>query len=62
MIVRDIGVIFVIAGILGLVFKLAKQPMIPAFVLAGVISGPLCLGLVNHAEVTYDLSASRRSC
>jgi Kef-type K+ transport system membrane component KefB len=52
----DIGLLFVFAGLFGLAFKVARQPMIPAFVLAGVITGPLGLGWVTRVETTYDLS------
>lgn len=56
MIVREIGIILVFAGLLGIIIRLLKQPTILAYVLAGVIVGPLALGLISHTEVITELS------
>ncbi|MFA6253682.1 MAG: cation:proton antiporter [Candidatus Paceibacterota bacterium] len=53
---QDIGILFVLAALFGLVFKIARQPMIPAYVLAGVVVGPLCLGWINQVESIGDMS------
>lgn len=53
---REIALIFVMAGLLGALFKFLKQPMIPALVLAGIILGPLALNWVSHPEQINGLS------
>jgi Kef-type K+ transport system membrane component KefB/voltage-gated potassium channel Kch len=47
--VRDIGVTLFLSGVLGVLFARAKFPTIAGFVLAGVVAGPLGLGLVTDA-------------
>ncbi|MFA5029220.1 MAG: cation:proton antiporter [Patescibacteria group bacterium] len=54
--IAQIGAIFVLAGIAGLVFKALRQPMIPAYVLVGVVLGPLGINLINHPEAIAELS------
>ena len=43
----DIGLIIIVATIIGFVLKMLKQPLIPAYVLAGIIIGPVGLGLIS---------------
>jgi len=52
----SIGVIIILATLLGYLIKVIKQPLIPAYILAGVILGPLGLGVVQHAESIKSLS------
>jgi CPA2 family monovalent cation:H+ antiporter-2 len=47
--VRDIGITLFLSGVLGVLFARAKFPTIAGFVLAGVVAGPLGLGLVTDA-------------
>jgi len=47
--VRDIGITLFLAGVLGVLFARIKFPTIAGFVLAGVIAGPLGLGLVTNS-------------
>jgi len=56
MILFEIGMMIVIAGIMAFIFKLFKQPRIPAYVIAGIILGPLVLGLIESSEVILSLS------
>jgi Kef-type K+ transport system membrane component KefB len=43
----SISIIIVVAAVFALIFKVFKQELIPAFIIAGVILGPLCLGIIN---------------
>lgn len=56
MIVHEIGVVLVVAGILGIIMRLLKQPTILAYVLAGVVVGPLAFGWVVHQQAIAELS------
>jgi Kef-type K+ transport system membrane component KefB len=54
--IHEIGIIFVCVGIFGLIFRLLKQPMVPAFILSGIAVGPLVLGKINGAGAINALS------
>ncbi len=51
----DIGIIIVVATIGGYLAKLSKQPLIPAYILMGVLLGPV-LGLIRDPENMLLLS------
>lgn len=52
----DIGIIIVIAAILALLLRFLKQPLIPAYIAAGLIIGPIGLGLIKNMELISSLS------
>jgi len=52
----DIGIIIIIATLLGFTLKVLKQPLIPAYVLAGVLLGPYGLSLITSQHVIETLS------
>jgi len=47
----DIGIIIIVATFVGYLAKFFRQPLIPAYILAGVIFGPSGIGLVTDTEV-----------
>ena len=49
----DLGIIFVIASIFGLIIKQLKLPLIVAYIIAGLVAGPLFLNLVQGGEEFY---------
>jgi Kef-type K+ transport system membrane component KefB/voltage-gated potassium channel Kch len=51
----DIGVIIIIAGIGAYVARMLKQPIIPAYIIAGIILGPV-LHLVTDKTIIASLS------
>lgn len=51
----DIGLIIIIAAISGYVAFRAKQPIIPAYILVGIIIGPI-LGLITNPQVMVMIS------
>src|SRR3989344_1165579 len=51
----EIGSIMVIATIFAYFAKFLKQPLIPAYILTGLMLGPV-LGIVTNAEVISNLS------
>ena len=51
----DIGLIIIVATIVGYLARLLKQPLIPAYILTGLIIGPI-LGLVEDSNVILTLS------
>ncbi|MBC8501138.1 MAG: cation:proton antiporter [Nanoarchaeota archaeon] len=52
----DIGIIIIFATILGYIGRLLKQPLIPLYILAGLIIGPVGLGWITDYEVIGTLS------
>ncbi|MEA3329411.1 MAG: cation:proton antiporter [Nanoarchaeota archaeon] len=52
----EIGMMMIAAGLLAFIFKVFKQPQIPAYIVAGIILGPLMLGIVSNSEVIMALS------
>lgn len=52
----DLGIIVILAGILAFIVRLFKQPLIIAYVLAGIILGPLSVGLIHNQGVIQVLS------
>jgi len=52
----EIGIIIIIAAILAFIVRLFKQPLIPAYILVGVILGPLILGLISDPHLVEALS------
>lgn len=55
-IIFDIAVILIISAMFGFIAKILKQPLIPAYVLAGLIIGPFVLGLVKNLDLIYAFS------
>jgi Kef-type K+ transport system membrane component KefB len=51
----DIGMIIIVAAILGIVFKMLRQPIIPAFIIAGILLGPV-YGLVTDISTIRNIS------
>ncbi len=51
----EIGSVMIIATILAYFAKFLKQPLIPAYILTGVLLGPL-LGIITNAEIITNLS------
>jgi Kef-type K+ transport system membrane component KefB len=49
-ILLDIGIIIVFATILSYLVKSIKQPLIPAYIISGIIIGPVILGLISNME------------
>ena len=52
----SIGIIIILATFLGYISKLLRQPLIPAYIIAGVILGPLGLGFIHDSESLKSLS------
>ena len=51
----DIGVVMVVAAVFALLARVIKQPMIPAYILAGLFIGPF-LGVITNKEIITTLS------
>src|SRR3989338_2511834 len=51
----DIGAIIIIATVFAYLAKLMKQPLIPAYIVTGLIIGPLA-GLITNAAVIMNMS------
>ena len=47
--VHDIGVALFVSGLLAIIFSRIKFPAIAGYILAGIVAGPLALGLVTDA-------------
>ncbi len=52
----DVGIILVVAAALGLVANRTGQPSIVAYIVAGLIVGPVGLGLVGVGELTSTMA------
>lgn len=51
----DIGIVIIVATLGGMLARFIKQPLIPAYILAGVIIGPL-LGIITDGETVTILA------
>lgn len=52
----EIGIMLIIAAVIAFIIKLFKQPLIPAYILTGILIGPLFLGLIKNQELIMSLS------
>lgn len=52
----SIGIIIILATFLGYLAKLIRQPLIPAYIVTGVILGPLGIGLLHDMAAIKSLS------
>ena len=52
----DIGVIIIAATLAGFIAKLLKQPLIPAYILGGILVGPSVLGLITDIGTVKTLA------
>ena len=48
-----IASLLIISAIFAFIAKLLKQPLIPAYVIAGLIAGPLCFGLITSSDLIF---------
>ncbi len=55
-IIFDIAIILIVSAMLAFIAKMLKQPLIPAYVLTGLIIGPLILGFVKNLDLIYAFS------
>lgn len=55
-IIFDIAVILIISAIFAFLAKMLRQPLMPAYVLAGLIIGPLVLGFVSNLDLILAFS------
>ena len=51
-----IGVILIVATFFAYIAKIFKQPLIPAYIIAGLVLGPLGFQLIKDAEIIRSLS------
>ena len=52
----DIGLILIVAMVVAYIAKLFRQPLIPAYIIAGLILGPIGLGIIHDTEVIKSIS------
>ncbi|MCX6707842.1 MAG: cation:proton antiporter, partial [Candidatus Woesearchaeota archaeon] len=52
----QIGIMFIVSALIALIARLIKQPVIPAYILAGVLIGPV-LGIITNSDVITTLSS-----
>ncbi len=52
----EIGIIIILATIFAFLIKALKQPIIPGYIIAGIIVGPLFLGLIKNESLITSLS------
>ncbi len=55
-IIFDIALILIISAIFAFIARMLRQPLIPAYVIAGLIVGPLVLGFVQNTNLIYAFS------
>lgn len=53
----EIGIAIILAGVFGFLARLIKQPLILAYIFAGIILGPSFLNLIKNHEVIYYFSS-----
>ena len=47
----DIGLVLIFAAIVAYIAKMIKQPLIPAYIIAGILLGPLGLSVIRDIEI-----------
>jgi len=52
----EIGMMFIIAAVFAFIIRLFKQPLIPAYILAGILIGPLVFGFIENQALIISLS------
>ena len=55
-IIFEIGIIIILATALGFLVKIFKQPLIPAYIITGILIGPIVFGIVKNQELIASLS------
>lgn len=55
-IIFDIALILIISAVFAFVAKILRQPLIPAYVIAGLLIGPLVFGFVQNLDLIYAFS------
>tara|TARA_Y100000310_G_scaffold337740_1_gene425596 strand:- start:10725 stop:12467 length:1743 start_codon:yes stop_codon:yes gene_type:complete len=55
-IIFDIAVILIISAVLGFIARILKQPLIPAYILTGLILGPIFLGVIKNFDLIFAFS------
>jgi Kef-type K+ transport system membrane component KefB len=55
-VLTEIGVMIIIAAFFAFLARLLKQPLIPAYIIAGILIGPLILGLIKDSQLVISLS------
>lgn len=52
----ELGIMLLIATAIGFVMRVFKQPLIPAYIITGILIGPLVLGLIKDSNLIFSLS------
>ena len=52
----DLGLILIVAAFAAYVIRLFRQPLIPAYIIAGLILGPVGFGLIHDVEIINIIS------
>ncbi len=55
-IIYDLGIIIIVATTIALLIRVLKQPPIPAYILTGLILGPLFLGWIKDVAFIHSIS------
>ena len=55
-IIMEIAVVIILATILSFFVRLFKQPLIPAYIITGLLLGPIGLGLIKDPVAVRTLS------
>jgi Kef-type K+ transport system membrane component KefB len=55
-IIFDIAVILILSSIFAFIARILRQPLIPAYVLTGLIIGPLVFGFIKNLDLIYAFS------
>lgn len=52
----DIGVVIILATFFAYIAKIFKQPLIPAYIIAGIVLGPIGLGIIQDTSIIRNIS------
>ena len=52
----EIGIIIIVATFFGFLMRIFKQPLIPAYIITGILIGPLVFGLIKDESLIFSLS------
>lgn len=55
-VLTEIGIVIIIAAFFAFLARLFKQPLIPAYIITGILLGPLFLGVIKNPQLVSSLS------
>lgn len=52
----ELGIVIIVAALFGYISRILKQPLIPAYLLSGILLSPLVFGVIKNTELIRNLA------